>query len=94
MYCIGGIRPAGRGIHTRCSDNLLWLPYVTAFYVRVTGDRSILARKVPFLSAEPLKASEHERYGQFPPGQSATLYEHCCRALAKRHDRRAAWNSV
>jgi cyclic beta-1,2-glucan synthetase len=75
--------PGGRGIHTRCSDNLLWLPYVTAFYVHITGDRSILARKIPFLSAEPLKANEHERYGQFPSGQSATLYEHCCRAIAK-----------
>ncbi|MBN2117748.1 MAG: hypothetical protein JW730_14325 [Anaerolineales bacterium] len=73
--------PAGRGLRTRCSDNLLWLPYVTAFYVNVTGDRSILAEQVPFLSAEPLKPDEHERYGQFPPGEVATLYEHCCRAL-------------
>jgi len=75
--------PAGRGIRTRCSDNLLWLPYVTAHYVRVTGDRSILAKRIPFISAEPLKPGEHERYGQFPSGETGTLYEHCCRALAK-----------
>ncbi|MGE5775377.1 MAG: GH36-type glycosyl hydrolase domain-containing protein, partial [Chloroflexota bacterium] len=75
--------PAGRGLRTRCSDNMLWLPYVTAHYVNVTGDRSILMEKVPFLKADPLKPDEHERYGQFPSGEVATLYEHCLRAIAK-----------
>jgi cyclic beta-1,2-glucan synthetase len=75
--------PADKGVRTRISDNLIWLPYVTAQYVQITGDHSILDEKIPFLSAEPLKNEEHDRYGKFSDGKAATLYEHCRRALAK-----------
>ncbi len=75
--------PLDRGIRTRISDNMLWLPYVTASYVQATGDISILDEELPFLSAEPLKPDEEERYGQFPEtDETWTLFEHCRRAIA------------
>ena len=31
-----------RGVRTRISDDKLFLPYLTALYVKITGDESIL----------------------------------------------------
>jgi cyclic beta-1,2-glucan synthetase len=76
--------PSGRGVRTRCSDDLAWLPYVTAEYVAATGDATILEESVPFLHGDPLKPEEHDRYAQYETSTSAApLFEHCRRALER-----------
>jgi cyclic beta-1,2-glucan synthetase len=74
--------PSGRGVRTRFSDDLAWLPFVADHYVHVTGDASIWDETAPYLSMRVLTPDEHEVYDQ--PRESderGTLYEHCVRAL-------------
>lgn len=76
--------PSGRGVRTRISDDLLWLPYVTAEYLVFTQDETILYEALPFLQASPLADDEIERYSHFKPAdEPINLYEHCCRAITR-----------
>jgi cyclic beta-1,2-glucan synthetase len=76
--------PLDKGIRTRFSDDLLWLPMFAAEYVHHTGDAAILDEPVPFVTARQLEPGEDEAF-LFPTSaqsaSSADLYEHCCRAL-------------
>jgi cellobiose phosphorylase len=70
------------GIRTRFSDDLLWLPYVTADYINKTGDYSILDIEAYYLEDEPLKEGEDERYNiARKSDKKGTVYEHCIKAI-------------
>ena len=74
--------PPRLGVRTRISDDRLFLPYVTALYVQVTGDASVLGQEVPYLHGEPLAEGERERL--FTPEVSEVsepLRLHCLRAI-------------
>ncbi|MCI3927020.1 glycosyl transferase family 36 [Paenibacillus sp. TRM 82003] len=73
-----------RGIRTLFSDDLLWLPYVTSRYIEHTGDDTVLEETAPFLTSEPLKEGEHERYEETVRSpEIGTVYEHGVRAIDK-----------
>jgi cyclic beta-1,2-glucan synthetase len=74
--------PLGHGTRTRFSDDLVWLPFLTSFYVDSTGDWGVLDEITGFLKAPLLEPGEDEAY-LLPEsaGEQANVYEHCCRVL-------------
>jgi cyclic beta-1,2-glucan synthetase len=87
QFCEGDVQhwwhpPSGRGVRTHISDDYLWLPYVTCRYVHCVADRGVLDEQISFLEGRPVMPEE-EAYYDLPTRsqESATLYEHCVRAI-------------
>ena len=76
--------PVGRGVRTLCSDDYLWLPYVTSLYIQTTGDSLILNESCNYIEGRQLNKGE-ESYYDLPikSKKQDTLYKHCF--LAIRH---------
>ncbi|MCI9627208.1 MAG: hypothetical protein HFI90_10565 [Clostridia bacterium] len=78
---LDGQETVSRGIRTKFSDDLVWLAYVTAQYVKKTGDTDLLHEQIPFLKDAPLEA-EDERYGLAQVSEkTADIYTHCVLAV-------------
>jgi cyclic beta-1,2-glucan synthetase len=76
--------PGGRGVRTKFSDDLAWLPFVVDHYIRVTGDRTVLDEQAPFLAMRSLEPHEHEVYDLPQVSEEhATIHQHCLRALRR-----------
>ena len=75
---------SGAGVRTQISDDTAWLAYCTAYYVKLTGDTSILDERVSFLKGRQLEQGEHDAF-YIPEVSShrATLYDHCVLGLSR-----------
>jgi len=73
---------ADKGVRTRCSDDLLFLPYVLCEYVEKTGDASICHELTSYIRSPILEDGEHERYeSPIISELNQTMFQHAERAL-------------
>ena len=79
----------GHGTRTRCSDDLLFLPYATLRYLEVAGDAKLLNEAVVFLEGEPPRRVR-SRPTLSPPCRPRRRRSSCVRADRPQPDRRPA----
>lgn len=72
------------GVRTKCSDDLLWLPFVCCEYIKSTGDYGILDVRLPYIIGDELSDGEKERFMTLQRSKKReSLFEHCLRAAEK-----------
>ena len=75
------------GVRTKITDDMLFLPWVTAAYVRHTEDYSILEENVAYLENVQIPEGREDVFMEMRPGStSGSLHDHCMRAF-RRADR-------
>ena len=73
--------PDMHGVRTKITDDRLFLPYVCAQYITVTGDESILDIRMPYLCDEPL-SSDSLYYRAKHSQHDGSIYEHCMKSFS------------
>ena len=74
--------PGGAGVRTHFSDDLLWLPFATAHYLRASADISLLDEVVTFIDGAAIPdGAEDAYYAPQVSQQSASVYEHAARTI-------------
>ncbi|MEG0614262.1 MAG: glucoamylase family protein [Oscillospiraceae bacterium] len=73
-----------RGVRTKYSDDLLWLPYTVSEFIEKTSDKSILTAKISYSLAPILSKEQHEIYFTVTKSPLAeSVYNHCKRAIER-----------
>ena len=76
-----------KGVRTKFSDDLLWLPYAVSEYVKFSGDYNILDETIEYLVGDLLNENEKEVYNlYYSSEEKEPLYEHCLKAINKACD--------
>lgn len=82
MHWWHALEDGDKGVRTRCSDDLIWLPWALCEYVEKTGDSAFCETPVAFLASAPLGQEERDRYEKAVSSENtASVLVHAQQAL-------------